>query len=304
VATLVRPLGGASVKRVGVTGPEPVEKDSRGILDPGLLRQRVNLTRHPVGPNLRGLVDHFWAVAWDLPVGVVHTQQLLTHPGANISVGHPDASDEANSHGQIEARLNGVARSLTSRTLRGHGWAVAARTTPGGLGALITDPSSTFSDRVVPLGDALDLDETNLIKSVTTQPDQESRVHVLADVLEDLAIRAEPQRVRLARKVTEVARLAETDRSLRRLADLCDRADIGPRQLQRLFLEYAGVPPVWVLRRYRLIDAAEAVKDGQQVSWATIAADLGYADQAHLSRDFRAAIGKTPSAYAAAQSPD
>jgi AraC-like DNA-binding protein len=39
------------------------------------------------------------------------------------------------------------------------------------------------------------------------------------------------------------------------------------------------------------------------VSWAEIAADLGYADQAHLTRDFRAAIGQTPAAYADSQSP-
>ena len=290
------------VKKVGVTGPKPVEKDSRGILDPGLLRQRVSLTRYPVGPTLRGLVDRFWAVAWDLPGGVVQTQQVLTHPGSNLSVGHPDASDEINGRGQIEARLNGVARSLSSRTLKGRGWAVAAMTTPGGLGAFTTHAASTFADHVVPLGVALDLDETELIEHITAQPDQESRVQVLVNVLEELAVRADPQRVHLARQVAEVARLAETNRSLRRLVDLCESAEIGPRQLQRLFLEYAGVPPVWVLRRYRLIDAAEAVKDGQQVSWATVAADLGYADQAHLSRDFRAVIGKTPTAYAAAQS--
>jgi len=74
---------------VGVAGPEPVEKDSREILDPGLLRQRVSLTRYSVGPTLRGLVDRFWAVAWDLRAGVVHTQQVLTHLGGNLSVGHP-----------------------------------------------------------------------------------------------------------------------------------------------------------------------------------------------------------------------
>src|SRR5215210_3281566 len=38
-------------------GPEPVERDSRGILDPWLLRRRVRLTRYPVGPELAGLVD-------------------------------------------------------------------------------------------------------------------------------------------------------------------------------------------------------------------------------------------------------
>ena len=39
------------------------------------------------------------------------------------------------------------------------------------------------------------------------------------------------------------------------------------------------------------------------MSWADVAADLGYADQAHLIRDFRAATGQTPAAYAAAQLP-
>jgi len=58
-----------------------------------------------------------------------------------------------------------------------------------------------------------------------------------------------------------------------------------------------------VLRRYRLLEAAERVRDGQRVSWATVAADLGYADQAHLTRDFRSAIGQTPAAYADTQPP-
>jgi AraC-like DNA-binding protein len=58
-----------------------------------------------------------------------------------------------------------------------------------------------------------------------------------------------------------------------------------------------------VLRRYRLLEAAESVREGKPVSWAEIAADLGYADQAHLTRDFRAAIGQTPAAYAESQSP-
>ena len=57
-----------------------------------------------------------------------------------------------------------------------------------------------------------------------------------------------------------------------------------------------------MLRRYRLLDVAEAVRLGKVVSWAEIAADLGYADQSHLSREFRAATGRTPSAYAEAQS--
>jgi AraC-like DNA-binding protein len=73
--------------------------------------------------------------------------------------------------------------------------------------------------------------------------------------------------------------------------------------VQRWFQQYAGVAPTWVLRRYRLLDAAEAVRDGGLVDWAALAAELGYADQAHLIRDFRAAVGEPPAAYARAQRP-
>jgi len=281
--------------------PEPVERDSRGILDPWLLRQRVQLTRYPVGPRLDGLIDRFWAVRWDLPPGIVHRQDVLTHPSANLSVGHANLDDAADAHTvtKIEARLNGVAKRVSTRNLAGQGWAVAAMTSPGGLGALVSGDAARFTDRVVPLGDALDLDEPMLLKEIVAADDEAHRIAVLARALER-AVR--PGRVAEARQVAAVSKLAETDRSIRRLGDLCERAGIGTRRLQRMFTRNAGVSPTWVLRRYRLLDAAEAVRDGTPVVWANVAADLGYADQAHLVRDFRAAIGTTPAAYAQAQS--
>jgi len=261
----------------------------------------VRLTRYPVGTALSGLIDRFWAVEWDLPRDTVHSQQVLTHPGANLTVGHADARTADAAPGQIEARLNGVARELTTRVLVGRGWTVAAMTAPGGLGAFLTRSASTFTDRTMPLGQVLGIDEDLLVERITAADGLPARVAVLAAALEDVLAAADPMRVGRARQVAELGRLAETDRSLRQLPDLCARAGLSPRTLQRMFLQHAGVPPTRVLRRYRLLEAAERVRDGQRVSWATVAADLGYADQAHLTRDFRSAIGQTPAAYAEAQ---
>jgi AraC-like DNA-binding protein len=280
--------------------PDPVERDSRGILDPWLLRQRVQLTRYPAGPVLDGLVDRFWAVRWDLPPGTVHQQQVLTHPGANVSIGHANGTPGQREPGPVEARLYGVARGLSTRVLAGRGWTVAALTWPGGLGAFITGSAAELTDRVVPLGQALGTDEAVLLRQVTAEPDEAARVALLAAALEQAV---DPERRESALSVAEVARLAESDRTVRRLGDLCERSGLGQRTLQRMFLQYAGVSPTWVIRRYRLLEAAETVREGRPVSWADIAAALGYADQAHLTRDFRAAIGQTPAAYASAQSP-
>jgi AraC-like DNA-binding protein len=290
----------ARVAGVSRSGPAPVERDSRGILDPWLLRQRVRLTRYPAGAALERVVDRLWAVRWDLPPGVVHQQQVLTHPAANVSVGNANGRPGDSEARPVEARLNGVARRLATRVLAGHGWAVAAMARPGGLGAFITGPASALTDRIVPLGEAIATDEPVLLARIVAEPDEAARIGLLAAALEDAL---HPDRVEPASQVAGVARLAETNREVRRLTDLCDLAGIRPRTLQRMFGEYAGVSPTWVIRRYRLQEAAEAVRDGASVSWAQVAADLGYADQAHLVRDFRAAIGQTPAAYAEAQHP-
>ncbi|MDT7741068.1 MAG: hypothetical protein QOE59_146, partial [Actinomycetota bacterium] len=119
-----------------------------------------------------------------------------------------------------------------------------------------------------------------------------------AGVLEEALDAADPALVVQAREVAAVARIAETDRDVRRLDDLATRAGVTPRALQRLFARHAGVSPTWVLRRYRLLEAAEAVRAGERVVWSEVASALGYADQAHLVREFRAALGRTPEAYA------
>jgi hypothetical protein len=217
---------------VSNSGPAPVEQDSRGILDPWLLRQRVRLTRYPAGSALEGLVDRFWAVRWDLPPETIHRQHVLTHPGANFTIGNANVRTGERQAELVEARLNGVARGLTTRVLVGQGWAVAALTRPGGLGAFVTGSASDFTDRIVPLGEAISADEAALLRQVAGEPDEASRVGLLAAALEQAV---DPQRMLPARQVADVARLAEVNRAVRRLSDLCDLTGIGPRTLQRMF---------------------------------------------------------------------
>lgn len=46
------------------------------------------------------------------------------------------------------------------------------------------------------------------------------------------------------------------------------------------------------------VTAAARADEGAGIDWAALAADLGYADQAHLTRDFTAAVGAPPGRYA------
>jgi AraC-like DNA-binding protein len=89
------------------------------------------------------------------------------------------------------------------------------------------------------------------------------------------------------------------------LGAVAAKVALGERQLERLFDERVGLGPkafarvVRLQRTLRSIDTHRAV--GSVASWARVAVEHGYADQAHLIRDFRALAGITPAAYAGAR---
>jgi AraC-like DNA-binding protein len=70
------------------------------------------------------------------------------------------------------------------------------------------------------------------------------------------------------------------------------------RGLQRLFAEYVGIGPKWVIRRYRLHEVTARMATDGVIDWAALAADLGYADQGHFIRDFKGIFGEPPTWYA------
>src|SRR5205823_6233139 len=73
------------------------------------------------------------------------------------------------------------------------------------------------------------------------------------------------------------------DRAITRVEQVVTRTGIGKRRLQRLFSEYVGVSPKWVIGRYRLHEAEERLAAGQGVDLTALALDLGYYDQAHFA---------------------
>jgi AraC-like DNA-binding protein len=84
---------------------------------------------------------------------------------------------------------------------------------------------------------------------------------------------------------------------IRTVDDLANRAGINKRSLQRIFREYVGISPKWVIQRYRLHELIERLEAGDPLNWPELALELGYFDQAHLINDFRTITGYSPVDY-------
>jgi AraC-like DNA-binding protein len=110
-------------------------------------------------------------------------------------------------------------------------------------------------------------------------------------------VRAGPPRVvRAAVVALDAARPAS-------IAAIVEASGVSHRYFSQQFCTWAGMTP----KRYarvRRFDAAVSALAQRDRGLAQIAADLGYADQAHLSREFFAHAGLTPSEHRAASPTD
>jgi AraC-like DNA-binding protein len=122
------------------------------------------------------------------------------------------------------------------------------------------------------------------------------RIKIVEDFLRSRLTEPDENVIRL----TEIVYAVAKERDILKVEDLVDRYGLNKRTLQRLFARYVGVSPKWVIQRYRLHEAAEQLSTVETVNQAELALSLGYSDQAHFVRDFKAIVGVSPAAYAKA----
>ncbi|MFJ4688137.1 DUF6597 domain-containing transcriptional factor [Streptomyces sp. NPDC088789] len=266
--------------------PDPHEsRDTRGIVDPAGLLTRVRFRRHPPAEPLRHWVETYWLIDWDLPEP--YASHIVPHPSVNLTFQWDE--DE----GPPYAEVTGIPLGLYTRKLTGRGRVCGVKFRPGGFRPYAPGrPAGHWTGRVESAGTVFPAATPERARSVVTAPTDTDRRTALDTFLLSLAPAPDPQ----ADLAMDLVRHIRADRTVRRVTDIAP--DLSVRALQRLFSGYVGVPPKWVILRYRIHEALEHAGTRQDVDWAALAADLGYADQAHLIRDFTRTVGVPPTTYA------
>lgn len=171
---------------------------------------------------------------------------------------------------------------------------IGASFTPGGAAAFLGVPPVELFDTDVDLptlwGRAL-ADE--LRNRVLTETTPEARVAVLDEVL---CRRLQPDAAAHPAVRWAVGQLRHS-RHPRAVADVVARVGMSHRRLTSLFHGAVGVTPKRLHRLARFQEVVRGASGGKGHTWADLALACGYADQAHLTHDFRAFAGVTPSEY-------
>ena len=247
----------------------------------------VRLARHAVSADLEGLVRHIWIPRWRLPPGVVIEQGVLDYPSANLVV-EPHT-----------AALYGPELGRSRQRLEGEGWAFGVLLQPGVAHRLAPGPVREIVGSSVSLDALRATDAAGFAEQVRTAFEAGDEASAIAAF--EAWLRA--QRIELdddAALLRRVVELAETDRSIVRADELASASGLSLRSLERLVRGRLGLTPKWLIGRYRMQEASQALAAAEPPSLAELAVDLGFADQAHFTRQFRAVIGETPRRYALA----
>jgi AraC-like DNA-binding protein len=256
----------------------------------------------PPAPELAGLVRGYtgFVERSDAPLRRLEppsgTAVLIVSFGAPFDVSAPGRP--VTTHG--ESFIGRVSQLPATVEFVGTSAGIQVDFMPLGVQMFCGLPMDEVPDPAVGLGDLFGAEGALLTELLAGAPDWDTRF----DLLDTAILRRYAQAPEPPAGVAWAWRTLELSGGRARVGDLSERLGWTPRRLIDGFRAHVGVTPKTagrILRFHRatgLLRAADA-----RTPIARIASECGYADQAHMNREFRDFAGKTPASYRKATLP-
>lgn len=256
----------------------------RGVLKAPMDAGHFRHARYLPAEDLAFFIDHFWIVTWDLRGLPPVTREVLSHPSVHLLF-----------ESGLPAQVAGLHKGRFVRALEGEGHVFGIKFRPGAFHPFLNASVTSLTGKVLPLeklfgeaGEALDAEMCALGKD-----EDEAKIQAAERFLR----RCHPERDAMVDLIGRlVARIIE-EPTLTQVDELVNDSGLSKRALQRVFSVYVGLSPKWMIQRYRLHEALERIAGPSVPDWSRLALELGYFDQAHFIRDFKALVGRTPTEY-------
>jgi len=258
----------------------------------------LNMAVYRPGGRLGVYVRAFQVFSTTQPSGA----SVLDFGGGDVSVpvcfGDPVLVDDWGGAEVRSAAVVGPRRHAVWLRFQGMVDQVNISLFPGAAGVFVDVAMPELVGRMAPPDDMWPHDFRQAVAELEPLPTQQ-RICGLTDLL---LARLEPRREPDPR-VREAVRLIQARRGRVTVRWLADQLDLSVSQLERSFTRHVGVGPKLLARQTRLSALAAEAMTCASPCWAWLAAQYGYADQAHLARDFRELTGLPPSGLAAERWP-
>jgi AraC-like DNA-binding protein len=250
---------------------------------------------HQIKPSkeLSGYVKYFW-----IGEAEASTENCFVH--FSIATSAPKLIFHYKGQFSEVAATGQLTRSFTSG-IQGQSKTYARFTSPENVGilgvgffpyaipALFSIPAAALTNQYIDIGSFLGNKGGELEERIFSAATDQERLSIVASFLGSLVKRTvNPHVVNAVQNIDRLKGLIDMDTLLKNVP-------LSQRQFERLFREAAGFSPKLYTRISRFEAAVNDFR--RNASFAEIALEAGYFDQAHFNHDFMEFTGLKPNAY-------
>jgi AraC-like DNA-binding protein len=241
----------------------------------------------PAAEGLKGVVTAYWRV--DGEGSQVPSSAILPdgHVEVVFNLGYPvGLSGPAYTGDQPNRAVVGPLTQAVRLEYRGPVNTFGIRFHPARGAAFLAKPATSLTDKLLPLAQVssrLDNTFASLLTADWRSDAEACRAAVDRVLLDELASSSAADMPIAA----VVDRLSALD-FLPSISEMAREFGVSSRQLQRRFLASVGLPPKQFVRVLRFARLWQVATMSPPETWAALAAEHGYADQAHMVREFHA----------------
>jgi AraC-like DNA-binding protein len=252
---------------------------------------------HPVALSLRAHVECIWS-AEDPGAVPASSERVLPDGCAEwiFHLGAPYADDS----GRLQSASFVVPPTTRPIDIAPTGpvATLGVRFRPGGASGLLP-PFESFAGAVPTPREVWGAEGASIEDEVSCARDSRSRRAALERFLLHRR-RARGRADSRPGRVPAAVALVLLSRGRAAVAEIASRVGCSPRQLERDFAAGVGLSPKELSRIVRFQNVLRLAGRRPAAAWAELAHHCGYADQAHLVREFRSLSGATPASREAA----
>jgi AraC-like DNA-binding protein len=221
-----------------------------------------------------------------LPSGAMHLSIRLGNSPILVFIGNDQRPTDLGA-----AVIGGVRDSAFRKELAEPAASVGAVLRPGVAELLSNTPAGILANRHTRLEDIWG---GSALAEMTERLEEASTSEARMLVLEEVLARRLPRVQGVDPLISHM--LAQLDQGCK-VSDIVRDSGYSHRHLAQTFTQSVGMPPKSYQRLRRFNRVLDHLISGFNMSFAEAAADCGYADQAHMNRDFLRFTGLTPGHY-------
>lgn len=254
-------------------------------MDRGVPTGRVLLTyrEHRPHPSIAHVVACYWQIRGSLLTGASHPHRVL--PDACVDLVFDLAAARARSQA-LAGQIVGTMTRASCIAFRGEVDVFGVRFKPGGAATLCGDSVRELTDSATPADLWLGSAASMLVERLAPIDAIDQRARLIEPFLLRMIGRRGIDRLVASATLCLNADGVEP----RSVAAVARSLGVAERQLERRFSAATGLAPV-VYRRVQRFRRLLATRARASLPWAHAAAEAGYFDQAHMSREFARLAG-------------